>query len=128
MLKKSVSLIAVCVFLTTLYGCVALVAGAAGGAGTAAWLSGKLTQEVHAPYERSIAAAKSALKSLTLEVTKETREESVTQIKSKYTDGREVWIDVRKIADNLSRVEVRVGIVSDKAAAAQILKRIVHYL
>ena len=115
-------------WLITMCGCVALVAGAAGGAGTAAWLSGKLSQEVNAPYGRTIDAAKSALQSLKLEVTKITQEEKVAQLKSKYSDGREVWIDIRKVTDALSRVEVRVGVVSDKAAAAQILKRIMHYL
>lgn len=114
--------------LIIMSGCVALVAGAAGGAGTAAWLSGKLSQELTTPYEKAIGAAKSGLKSLKLEVTKETREENVTQIKSKYSDGREVWIDVRRINDTLSRVEVRVGLVGDKDAAAKILKQIVDYL
>ena len=114
--------------LIIMSGCVALVAGAAGGAGTAVWLSGKLSQELKTPYEKAIGAAKSALKSFKFEVTKETREENVKQIKSKYSDGREVWIDVRRINDTLSRVEVRVGLVGDKDAAAQILKQIVYYL
>ena len=111
--------------LLNAYGCVALLAGAVGGAGTAVWLSGKLTQEFHAPYERTIVAAKSALQSLQLEIVKEAREERVTQFKGNYSDGREFWLDVRKVTDNSTKVEVRVGgVSSDKDAASKILKKV----
>lgn len=116
-------------FLVNICGCVALLAGAAGGAGTAVWLSGKLTQEFHAPYERTISAAKTALKSLNMELEKETHEETVTQLKSKYSDGREIWVDIRKVSEDSSKVEVRVGTLgSNKEAAGKILKRIQRYL
>ena len=115
--------------LLNIYGCVALLAGAVGGTGTAAWLSGKMTQEFNAPYERTINAATKALRSLKLKVTKEAKEENIAQLKSKYSDGREIWIDIRKVTENSTKVEVRVGAVSpDKAAADDILKRIKAYL
>ena len=93
MLKKIGAAIFMGFLLFNLYGCFLLLAGAAGGTGTAVWLSGKLTQEVNAPYDTAIKAAKSALKSLRLEVTKETKEEAVAQVMSKYNDGRTIWID-----------------------------------
>ena len=115
--------------LLNIYGCVALLAGAVAGTGTAVWLSGKLTREFNASYERTINAAEKALRSLKLKVTKEAKEANVTQLKSKYSDGREVWIDIRKVTENSTKVEVRVGAVSpDKAAADKILKRIQRYL
>lgn len=116
------------VLMVNIYGCIALLAGTAGGAGTAVWLSGKLTQQVNAPYERSISAAKSAMNSLKLEITKETKSDDITQINGKYTDGREIWIDVRPVTEASSRIDVRVGAAGDKAAANKILKRIVSYL
>jgi len=128
-MKKTIVLLATGIFLLSICGCMAILAGGAAGGGTAVWLSGKLTQEFNATYERTIDAARSALRSLRLDVTKETKEENVTQLKSKYTDGKEIWIDVRKVADNSTKVEVRVGAVnSDKEAAAKILKRIQRYL
>lgn len=127
-MKKIATFFIAVIFLMNLYGCFALFAGAAAGAGTAGWLSGKLSQAVQAPYERAINATKSALKSLKLEVTKETRTENVTQIRSKYTDAREVWIDIRRVSDTSSKVEVRVGVVGDKEASDVILKRIIRYL
>lgn len=130
MFKKTIVYIFLCLLFVSVYGCVALIAGAAGGtAGTAVWLSGKLTQEVNAPFERTTEAAKSALRSLRLDVTKETREQNVAQIMSKYVDGKTIWIDIHRITDASSKIEVRVGAVSpDKAAADRILKRIMRYL
>jgi len=122
---------AVCVILVlvNIYGCVALLAGAAGGAGTAAWLSEKLSQEVNAPFDKTIKATLSALQSMRLEVTKETKKEDIAQVISKYTDGKTIWIDIRRINDNTSQVDVRVGgLKGDKKASSEILKEIKRYL
>lgn len=129
MFKKIGIVILVCLVSLCLSGCFLLVAGAAGGAGTSVWLGGKLTQEFHVSYERTIDAAKRALSSLRLDLVKETKETTVTQLKSKYTDGKEIWIDIRKISGNSTKVEVRVGAVHpDKEAADKILKRTQGYI
>jgi hypothetical protein len=129
MFKKLLILLFVVLLLVNMYGCIALLAGTAVGAGTAVWLSGKLSQEVNVPFERTINAAKSALKSLKLEVTKVTVEQNTAQIMSKYSDGKTVWIDIHRITEASSKIEVRVGAVStDKEAADIILKRIMRYI
>lgn len=130
MYKKALVYVFFTVMLVNIYGCAALLLGsAAGGAGTAVWLSGKLTQQVNASFESTIEAAKSGLKALNLEVTKETKEENVAQIKSKYSDGKTIWIDIRRITETSSKIEVRVGAVtSDKEAAAKILNSIKKHL
>ena len=129
MLKKIGVIVFAGLLSINMCGCLLLLAGGVGGAGTAVWLSGKLTQEVKASYEQTVNAAVNALKSLDLEITKEAKEANVTQIKSRYSDGKEIWIDVRKITENSSKIEVRVGgVSSDKAAADKILKRIQKYL
>ncbi|MFA5117249.1 MAG: DUF3568 family protein [Candidatus Omnitrophota bacterium] len=123
--------VAMCAFLilVNVYGCVALLAGAAGGAGTAVWLSEKLSQEVNAPFDKAIKASVSALQSLHLEVTKETRQENIAQIISKYTDGKTVWIDIRRITDASSKIDIRVGAIDgDKEASSKILDEIKKYL
>jgi hypothetical protein len=125
MLKKFIFLVFSLMLVANLSGCFLFVAGVAGGAGTAAWLSGKLTQEFHAPFQRTVEATRLALKSLDLNVVKETQAESITQFKGDYTDGREMWIDVHRVDEYSTKVEVRVGGVnSDKEAASKILKRI----
>jgi hypothetical protein len=106
-----------------------LAGAAAGGAGTAVWLSGKLTQVYNVPYEKAVKASERALAALKLKIIKETSEAQVTQLKSEYTDGKDIWIDIKKVTDYSSKVEVRVGGVSyDKDAAAKILKKIERYL
>ena len=129
MFKKIAAFIVGALLGLSIYGCLALVAGGAAGGGTAVWLSEKLTQEVNAPFDRTVKAVKSALASLNLTVTKETVEPAIAQIMSKYSDGRTIWIDVHRITDSSSKVEVRVGVVSsDKQAAEKILKEIKRYL
>ncbi|MEK6714645.1 MAG: DUF3568 family protein [Candidatus Omnitrophota bacterium] len=122
-------LILISFLLMNVCGCVAILAGTAGGVGTAAWLSGKLTQDVNAPFEHVIKAAKSALESLKLTVEKETVEKNSGQIISKYSDGKNIWIDIHRLTPTRSRIEIRVGVVSpDKEAADKILKAIIKYL
>jgi predicted lipoprotein len=128
-MKKLLLLFAMGILLTSMCGCLVLLAGGAAGAGTAVWLSGKMTQQFNTPYEQTIRAAQNALTSLKLEVVKETKEENVTQLRSKYSDGKDVWVDIRKITENSTKVEVRVGVVNpDKAASEKIMKKIQIYL
>jgi hypothetical protein len=112
------------IVLVNIQGCAVLLAGAAASAGTAVWLSGKLTQEFRVPFDRGIDAAKSALKALKLDVEKETYTTSSAQIISSYKSGDKIWIDIHFISDSLTRVEVRVGIPGDKDAASIILQKI----
>jgi hypothetical protein len=129
MIKQMILLIFSVILTLNLCGCFALFAGVAGGAGTAVWLSGKLTQEFHKPYYTTIDATRSALQSLNLQMLKETQNENITQIKGVYSDGREMWIDIHRVDDHSTEVEVRVGGVSpDKDAANLVLKKIQSFL
>ncbi len=125
MFKKTIALLVSGLLLISMSGCVAILAGAAGGVGTATWLSGKLSREVNASFERTLEATKSALKSLRLGVRKETKKEDVAQVMSNYTDGRTIWIDIHKVSESISRVEIRVGAAGDKEVARKILNRII---
>lgn len=127
--KKILAVMVSATLLLGIYGCATLLAGAVGGAGTAVWLSGKLTQVVNVPFQQSVKAAKSALASLKLEIAKETIEKDTAQIMSEYSDGRTIWVDIHRVSDSSSKIEVRVGAVnSDKAAADRILKRIIRQI
>ena len=114
--------------LFNIYGCAVVVAGAVGSAGTAAWLSGKITQQVNASSGESLKAARAALKDLKLHITKETKAEDVIQIKSNYTDDRTIWIDIKTTSHSTTQIEVRVGAVSDKEAAKTVLDKILSRL
>jgi hypothetical protein len=125
MYKKMGIYVLAALTLSSVYGCALLVAGAAGGAGTAAWLSGKLTQEFNSSYDNTVAASRKALESMALPIKKESHTETVTQLRSEDTNGKDIWIDVHKIDGDSSKVEVRVGGVEpDKEASSNILERI----
>lgn len=106
-------------------GCFMLIAGAAAGAGTAYWLSEKLSQQFEAPYDRVVSAAERALQEMKMPILKQSKSPEVTQFRSTYAGGQAVWIDVRRITQDSTKVEVRVGTVEgDKGASEQILKKI----
>jgi hypothetical protein len=129
MIQRLMSFVLFGWLLVNLYGCIPILAGAAGGGGTAVWLSGKLTQTFDASYDNTIEASRQALQDLNLNVTKETRKDEVTQLRSEYTDGKEIWVDVHRVTEGSSKVEVRVGAVSpDKEAANKILDGIRTHL
>lgn len=129
MAKKIMGLIFSIFLLLNMSGCIALLAGAAaGGVGTMTWLSGKLIQEVNGSFDKSLNAAKSALKSLKFNIVKETIKDDVAQVMSNYTDGRTIWIDIHRVSLLISRVEIRVGAAGDKDAARKIMIKILSYL
>lgn len=128
MARRVLVVIALLVMVVSTSGCFYLFAGAAGGAGTAVWLSGKLSETVNVSFDRTVQAAKSALKSFAFEIEKETQKYEVAQLISKYKDGRQIWIDVHRVSDSSSKIEIRVGAMGDKAASGEILKRIKQYL
>ncbi|MGE5279241.1 MAG: DUF3568 family protein [Deltaproteobacteria bacterium] len=110
--------------LPLLSGCFLLLGAAAGGAGTAYWYANKLSDEVPADYDRAVSATRQAFASLKLEVEKESRTDEVTQFISTYTDGSKIWVDVRPLTTQKSKVEVRVGLKGDDTAASKIMARI----
>ena len=115
-----------CMF--SLYGCGFLIAGAAGGAGTAVWLANKLSQEVDVPMAKATVATKSALNKLNLEIVKEVNKDDVSQFISKYYEGQRTWVDIHKTSEKTSRIEVRVGLTGDEDAARKILDQILDYV
>jgi len=128
MFKGLSNFLLVAVLLLNFTGCVAVVAGAAGGAGTAFWLEGKIRDEVKVPLKKAVDATTSALKSMRLEITKTTVKDEVAQIKAEYTDKRVIWIDIKKLTQDSSQIEIRVGMKGDKEASTKILERIKRYL
>ena len=124
MTGKILTMVALVTLLPGICGCVTLLAAGAGGAGTAMWLSGKLSDEINASYDDTVEAAKDALASLDMRISKIEIGDNVTQIISAYTDGSKTWIDVRPITKNKSKVEIRVGIRGDKEASSKILDMI----
>ncbi|MFH1782071.1 MAG: DUF3568 family protein [Candidatus Omnitrophota bacterium] len=127
MSRRILSYFLLFLFMVNLCGCAVVVAGGAAG-GTAAWLKGKMTHQVNKTPENVLKATKKALESFKFDISKETVQDDVIQVKSNYSDGKTIWIDIRPISTKTSQIDVRVGAVSDKEAAREILDRIVKYL
>ena len=127
MFKRILFYIVGFIFVLHMYGCALLLAGAVGGAGTAVWLSDKLAQDINAPFEKSVQAAKTAFTKLNMTITKETKKDDVAQLISEYY-GKKVWVDVHKVSSKASRIEVRVGLTGDEQAAREILNKILLYI
>lgn len=123
--RKVLTVICGLLLLINTTGCIFLAAGAA-GVGTAKWLSDKVSAEVERPMAKTVQATKDTFKELKMNLDKESSTKHVVQLLGKYSDGRQVWVDVRPINSNRSKVEVRVGWVSGEADASAILKRIVE--
>ena len=130
-MRKLLIFISAILILANIYGCVAVLAGgAAGGAGTAIWLSGKLVRQVNASLEQTTKAVKLALQSSKRSIIiKETISEGIVQIRSRDINGEKVWVDIHRITDTTSQIQVRVGtFFSNKEAADRVLKMILQNL
>lgn len=126
--KKAMALSMAAVFLANIAGCIYVVSGAIDSVETVIWSSMKLTKQFNKPYDRTIKAVETALSSLEMKIRKETKTKAITQIRSRYTDGKDVWIDIRPMTEVYTRVDVRVGVIGDKEASIKILEKIDSYL
>ena len=124
MLKKAFLVILLSTAVVNFSGCLFLAAGAA-GVGTAKWLSDKVTQVVNSPLEKSKKSTKAALMDMNITMYKETYAPDVTQILGKDSQGRQVWVDLRPINADHTRIDVRVGYVNGEKDASRILEVIV---
>jgi len=116
-----------CVFLL-IPAAIGVVGGVGIGIGTAKWLSDKLVEQVPVPYEKTVDGVRDGLKDLQLEITKQTATDNLTQINSKYSDGRTVWVNVVHVSASVSRIEVRVGVWGGQKEARTILDKILAHV
>lgn len=92
-----------------LAGC-ALFAGAAAGAGTYAWVSGKLTFTTPHDVARSHEATLAAFKRLEIVVVKDETSELGSKMEGKSkTTGETVTVDLEPQASNVTKIDIRVG-------------------
>jgi hypothetical protein len=127
MIRKAIFFISLASIVMFSSGCFLLLAGAAGGAGTAVWLQSKLSQTVNGPLEQAVRGVKAGLQDLKVIVSKETVETDVTQLKGDY-DGKPYWVDIRRVTDKTSKIEVRVGVPGDEVAARRVMDAILKRL
>ena len=101
-------------------GCFALAVGAAGGAAGAVYVLGKLTEEVNHEVPVVHEAAVHAMKDLGLKLSEDRADQLSAHLESEFSDGANVWIDMKAIADNRTKLVIRVGVTGDEVRARKI--------
>jgi hypothetical protein len=123
-----VSMTAYAMVVLTSSGCLALAAGAAGGAASAAYVYGKLTDELNHEVPVVHAAATQAMKDLDLKLSEDRSDKLTAHMKSEFADETNVWIDMQSIADDRTKLTVRVGVTGDEVRARKIHEAIKRHL
>src|SRR5512140_1046412 len=113
-LKIQALVIAAALVLTSLTGCVAVVAAGA-GAGTVAWVRGELESTLSAGYDASIDATNRAIQQLQCAKIREQKDALTDKITVRTAGDRKVVIRIDKMADLSSKVRIRVGTFGDEA-------------
>ena len=109
--------------LTSLTGCVAVVAAGA-GAGTVAWARGELESTLSAGYDTSVEATNRAIQQLQFAKISESKDALTDKIIVRTAGDRKVVIRIDKMADLSSKVRIRVGWFGDEALSLTILEKI----
>jgi hypothetical protein len=125
MFKKALLFIALSVSVANFSGCIFLAAGAA-GAGTAKWLSDKVTSDVNVPLDKAAKATRAVLADMKADIYKETTAPDVTQILAKDINDKQIWVDLRPVGNNATNIGLRVGYLNGEKDARKILDQIVN--
>jgi Protein of unknown function (DUF3568) len=105
-------------------GCVVVAAGAAAGAGTVAWVEGKLVVTLDSPYENVARSADQAITQLQFLKLSEDKDALTATLTARTAEDKKVIIDVKREADHLTKVQIRVGDFGDKSVEQAIFDRI----
>ena len=127
MLKKFSKAILVIALGVHLSGCVLLL-GAAAGASGVVWAKGRLRQELKQSLVQTYTATISGLKKMDLPIILERKDALTGRIESKFADGTNVWIDIEHLAENSSRLTIRVGVLGDHERSDKIMESVRSYL
>ena len=117
-----------CGACVSLFRCLALVVGAAGGAAGVVYVMGKLQDEMS--YEVSVVhkATVAALAELELKLLEDKADKLSAHVESEFSDGEHVWIDLKSISDSRTSLTIRVGVTGNEVRARKIYDAIKRHL
>ncbi len=104
-------------------GCVAL-AGAAAGAGGVVWVKGRLQEELNYSLDEVYQATKNAIDQMNLPLSIDRKDAMTAKIESKFSDGTNVWIDLKYLAAKSTEIKLRVGVMGDLTRSNKILDQV----
>jgi len=109
-------------------GCFAILVGAAAGASGYAWAQGALVKEFNAPATDIYEASMKGLESLKVEIDSADHDRLTARIRSEFSDGKKIAINVDAITELTSKINIRVGVFGDKVRSELIYDAIKKYL
>ena len=109
--------------LPLLSGCVAVLAGAA-GAGTVAWVQGRLDATLDANFDQAEKAANRAVTQLQFVKVNEEKDALTATLIARTAEDKKIEIKVVRVGDTTSRVQISVGVFGDEGQSLAILDRI----
>jgi len=109
--------------LASLSGCVAVVAGAA-GAGTVAWVQGRLDAALDANFDKAEKAANQAIEQLQFIKIGEKKDALAAVFTVRTALDKKVDIKILRVGDASSQAQIRVGLFGDEALSLTILEKI----
>lgn len=108
-------------------GCVAVAVGAA-AAGTVAYVRGQLEASLEGSYTNTVRAADRALADLKFTKVSEKGDALKTTLVARTAADKKIEIDVIKVSDSVTKVQIRVGVFGDEAMSLTILGKIKEHL
>jgi len=106
-------------------GCLALVVGAAAGAGaTVAYTNGTLEGWLDAGFDRSLAATGKAVEQLGFVKIGENRDDVSTTVIARTAADKKIEIKLSHAGDRLTQVRIRAGLLGDKDLSQAVLGKI----
>lgn len=127
--RKALTLVAALVGMSLIIsGCVALAVGAAAGAGGYVWTKGRLSFTTPHHISECHDAAIYALSDLKINVVGDTTDNLAGRIKGQTATGDPVTIDLEPQAQNVTKIDVRVGFWGEKEKARRVADAINRHL
>jgi ribosomal protein L25 (general stress protein Ctc) len=120
---KSSVILAVVAVLPLLSGCVAVLAGAA-GAGTVAWVQGRLDAALDANYDKAEKAVNLAITQMEFAKVSEKKDVLNAIFIARTAEDKKIQIKVSRVGDITSRVQIRVGVFGNEVQSLAILDKI----
>ena len=107
--------------LTLFSGCIAAAAGA--GAAGVAYVTGDLTANLDASFDRSVRATERAVQQLEFTKVSESKDALIAVIKVNNAVNKKIKITLERTGDNLTKVTIRVDTFGDQSLSLAILDK-----
>jgi uncharacterized protein YceK len=120
-LKALAAIFVLWMMVGAMSGCVAVVVGAAAGAGGVIWANGALRQDFNFPLYKVHEAALEALKKLDLPIDKESKDGLSGVIESAFSDGQKIKITLKHLTKDSCQIAIRIGAIGNEVRSREIL-------